>query len=676
MEGEGFEIRQIFEYELRRKLSMRAKTSTSEMSMLNNAFRFYDVNNTGNVGRNEWVRTFGKIGLNGFSEKDLLFLFDIYDINQVGLINYKNFTAYLYDQSTLQPVEQQQAAQMPQQQLQQPIANDVVETKAPIGDDVHVNNNNMSIQMQQQQQELQIPQQQQSFTCPTPAKNTVKQYFKQILDELRYKVNSKGGLTYYTFASKLKGYEDKIRKTISFEEFARALSEAQVNVDIKVCKDFFFIIDICDENNVSTDEILRLIKGPLSERRKMLIVNQFAMIDKDRLGFCPVTLLKNLYNADEHPEVKLGRKTPNEVYGEFIFSMDIYMNLKGLNEQIGFEDFIEYYHGISASIVDDNYFADMLNGVWNKAAIMPIEQEQMQRRRTPLMSPSPQQQVQHQQQLPMRQQQQQQMQEEGFFANSRRKSTPMANQQYQQHQVQQQQQPLINNQQPTPTPNRRFPNANLPRYNPINNTFTLPQNFNQPQHQLQQRQPQQPQVQMQQQPSNVLFKLRNILKCRGIKGIFGFQRMLKLLDKDNTHTLTQEQIQNLSDSYRLSLSQPEIAMLIANFAQPNTQSLNTDSLLQALIGQLSPFRINLVKQVFASIDVNGTGYISSNDIKSLFNAARHPEVVSNKRTEDEVLGEWLDNFEIFSEYNGTANIGERQVSFDEFLYFYSLISMS
>ena len=40
MEGEGFEIRQIFEYELRRKLSMRAKTSTSEMSMLNNAFRF------------------------------------------------------------------------------------------------------------------------------------------------------------------------------------------------------------------------------------------------------------------------------------------------------------------------------------------------------------------------------------------------------------------------------------------------------------------------------------------------------------------------------------------------------------------------------------------------------------------------------------------------------------
>ena len=695
MEGEGFEIRQIFEYELRRKLSMRAKTSTSEMSMLNNAFRFYDVNNTGNVGRNEWVRTFGKIGLNGFSEKDLLFLFDIYDINQVGLINYKNFTAYLYDQSTLQPLEQQQVAtQMPQQQQQQQqqqqlIMNDV-EVKAPIADDVQVNNNNMNIQLQQQQQQQlqqlqQQEQQQHGFTCPTPAKNSVKQYFKQILDELRYKVNTKSGITYYTFASKLKGYEDNIRKTISFDGFVRALSEAQVNVDIKLCKDFFFIIDICDENNVSTDEILRLIKGPLSERRKMLIVNQFAMIDKERLGYCPLGLLKSLYNADEHPEVKMGRKTPNEVYGEFIFSMDIYVNLKGLNEQIGFEDFIEYYHGISASIGDDNYFADMLNGVWNKATSVVMEQEHMQRRRTPMMSPPPQQQqqqqqmqmqIQQQQQLPMRQpqQQQQQMQDEGFFPNSRRKSTPMI------HQQQQQQPPQQSPQQPTP--NRRFPTAHLPRYNPISNTFTLPQNFNQPQLPPQQQHPhqqhQQPPIQMQQQqqPSNVLFKLRNILKCRGIKGIFGFQRMLKLLDKDNTHTLTQEQIQNLSDSYRLSLSPPEIAMLIANFSQPNTQTLNTDTLLQALIGQLSPFRINLIKQVFTSIDVNGTGYISSNDIKSLFNAARHPEVVSNKRTEDEVLGEWLDNFEIFSEYNGTANIGERQVSFDEFLYFYSLISMS
>ena len=509
MEGEGFEIRQIFEYELRRKLSMRAKTSTSEMSMLNNAFRFYDVNNTGNVGRNEWVRTFGKIGLNGFSEKDLLFLFDIYDINQVGLINYKNFTAYLYDQSTLQPLEQQQVAtQMPQQQQQQQqqqlLMNDV-EVKAPIADDVQVNNNNMNIQLQQQQQQQQLQQlqqqeqQQHGFTCPTPAKNSVKQYFKQILDELRYKVNTKSGITYYTFASKLKGYEDNIRKTISFDEFVRALSEAQVNVDIKLCKDFFFIIDICDENNVSTDEILRLIKGPLSERRKMLIVNQFAMIDKERLGYCPVGLLKSLYNADEHPEVKIGRKTPNEVYGEFIFSMDIYVNLKGLNDQIGFEDFIEYYHGISGSIGDDNYFADMLNGVWNKATSMVMQQEQMQRRRTPMMSPPPQQQqqqmqvqqqqqlpmrqqqqqqqmqVQQQQQLPMRQQQQQQMQDEGFFPNSRRKSTPMV------HQQQQQQQPIINlppqqqqQQQPPqqPTPNRRFPTAHLPRYNPISNTFT------------------------------------------------------------------------------------------------------------------------------------------------------------------------------------------------------------
>ena len=123
--SEGFEIRQMFEYEIHRKLSMRAKCSTSEMSMINNAFKFYDINNTGTVGKAEWVKVFGRIGLNGFSEKDLLFLFDIYDINQSGKINYKNFTAYLYDQGNFEPI----SAANVQQKIEAPQSTPVQQVK-------------------------------------------------------------------------------------------------------------------------------------------------------------------------------------------------------------------------------------------------------------------------------------------------------------------------------------------------------------------------------------------------------------------------------------------------------------------------------------------------------------------------------------------------------------------
>ena len=163
--SEGFEIRQMFEYEIHRKLSMRAKCSTSEMSMINNAFKFYDINNTGTVGKAEWVKVFGRIGLNGFSEKDLLFLFDIYDINQSGKINYKNFTAYLYDQGNFEPISATNENQQ-QKEINQPMP---VEIKEEPKQQVMNENNAM--------------------TCPTPMRNEVRRYFKSLVDALRYKIN-------------------------------------------------------------------------------------------------------------------------------------------------------------------------------------------------------------------------------------------------------------------------------------------------------------------------------------------------------------------------------------------------------------------------------------------------------------------------------------------------------
>ena len=309
----NFEIRQIFEYEIHRNLSMRAKTTTSEMSFLNNAFRFYDINNSGIIGKNEWIKAFAKIGLNGFSEKDLLLLFDIYDINKAGLINYKNFTSYLYDQADFQPVAKQHTQNTETIIKEQPTSINTV-----IG---NVN--------QQQYQPVPYEQNQmdmnQQYNCSTPSNESMKLYFKQIIDGVRSKVNTKCGLTFYIVASKLKDYEDKNSKMISFESLIQALKEAQVEIDYKMVREFYMIIDVCDENKVQTKEILRLFKGQLNEQRKSLIVNQFANIDKEKKGICSINLLKSVYNSNEHPEVKMSYKTPNDNYKEFLFCLNAFL---------------------------------------------------------------------------------------------------------------------------------------------------------------------------------------------------------------------------------------------------------------------------------------------------------------------------------------------------------------
>ena len=62
---------------------------------------------------------------------------------------------------------------------------------------------------------------------------------------------------------------------------------------------------------------------------------------------------------------KLGSNS--EVYDEFLFTFEVFCFMKNLgNEQeISYLDFVEYYTPISTSIINDNYFDDILLGAWN-----------------------------------------------------------------------------------------------------------------------------------------------------------------------------------------------------------------------------------------------------------------------------------------------------------------------
>ena len=98
------DLQQIFEYELKRKLSERAKTSSGEMKLLLNGFKFYDLDYTGIISKNQWIQGIFRTGLTGFNESDLNSLFSCYDKNNSGEIDYKNFCSFLYGREPLNPL--------------------------------------------------------------------------------------------------------------------------------------------------------------------------------------------------------------------------------------------------------------------------------------------------------------------------------------------------------------------------------------------------------------------------------------------------------------------------------------------------------------------------------------------------------------------------------------------
>jgi len=78
--------------------------------------------------------------------------------------------------------------------------------------------------------------------------------------------------------------------------------------------------------------------------------------------------LKGVYNAKNHPDVKLGKKTEEEVLSEFLDTFELHYSLshpESKNRRIDYEEFVEYYNNVSMSMEDDRYFELMMTNAWN-----------------------------------------------------------------------------------------------------------------------------------------------------------------------------------------------------------------------------------------------------------------------------------------------------------------------
>jgi Ca2+-binding EF-hand superfamily protein len=97
--------------------------------------------------------------------------------------------------------------------------------------------------------------------------------------------------------------------------------------------------------------------------------------------------------------------------------------------------------------------------------------------------------------------------------------------------------------------------------------------------------------------------------------------------------------------FRLKFSQDECRALFDSFDENDDGVLDFDELLRALKGQMNSNRKEMIKKAYAKIDYNGNGCLEIDDVRQSYNASNHPDVKSGKRTDDEILQEFLETFE-------------------------------
>lgn len=106
----------------------------------------------------------------------------------------------------------------------------------------------------------------------------------------------------------------------------------------------------------------------MSEYRGSLVLKAFAKLDRNGSGSVDIEDIRGVYNSSKHPAVVDGRKTSDQVLGEFLETFESHHNIMygGSNDNVvTLDEFIDYYMNISSSIDDDIYFAQMINSSWN-----------------------------------------------------------------------------------------------------------------------------------------------------------------------------------------------------------------------------------------------------------------------------------------------------------------------
>ena len=361
-------LRELFEYELYKILSL----SNNKNLILNNTFLIYDTNKTGYVDKNGWKLTFKNLGLTNFNDKEFDILFYIYDTNNSGLINYFNFCEYFSNLlfNISQNNYQQNLFHKNQNFQNSNLYNINQNLKTTNLDSLNSNNIKNNINFKEYSNKNNLIQ----YRFNIKNESEEKKYFESFIQLLKNEINS-NNMIYSYLSILLKNKQDPLDGTITYENFILCLNEAKINYSKINIKDFYQYLDIYNQNKVSIVEILNLLRGYLNDIRMKIIIEIFVYIDSERKNYIEVDKLKKLFNPNNHPYVILGIKNPNDIYKEFIFCLNNFIIYKGINNKISFDDFIEFFTGISATIKNDLIFNNMMNNIFNPINIFEKRNE-------------------------------------------------------------------------------------------------------------------------------------------------------------------------------------------------------------------------------------------------------------------------------------------------------------
>jgi len=147
------------------------------------------------------------------------------------------------------------------------------------------------------------------------------------------------------------------------------------------------------------------------------------------------------------------------------------------------------------------------------------------------------------------------------------------------------------------------------------------------------------------------------------------------MDDDNSKSLNKPEFNKALTDYKLGFTTAENAALFEYFDVDSSGTISYDEFIRAVRGPMNMSRKKVVAQAFKKLDADGNGWIDINDIRGVYKANKHPDVVSGKKTEDQILNEFLSTFELAHSMR-SGDAPNYVVTKEEFEEYYNNVSCS
>jgi Ca2+-binding EF-hand superfamily protein len=435
-----------------------------------------------------------------------------------------------------------------------------------------------------------------------------------LLERLRTRLAARGARGIIGIGRSFRIMDDDNSRSLSKAEFKKACRDYRLDIDDQEVDTLFTAIDRDRSGELDYDELIRAIRGPMNDFRKGFVQQAWRKLDRDGNGVLEVEDLIGVYSGKLHPDVRAGKKTEEEVLGEFLETFEMQLSIteeRSRDRKVTLDEFEEYYCNVSASIDDDRYFEVMMVNAWKLNGESPKKEAWAGSVSQPNYNPEA---------------------RRGAHYSSR--AAPFGT-----------------------SEDTEFATA----YRPATASRSeAPQGAR-------------PSTASSEQ---LVETLREKLKGRGARGLIGLARQFKIMDDDRSGSLDPQEFRKALKDFRVDVSDEDAQRLFTIFDPDRSGQVDYEEFLHRIRGVLNPARKALVQEVFAKLDRTGDGIVALEDIKGVYNASQHPDVRAGKKTEDDILGDFLDTFEQHHALFSQGQARDKRVTLDEFLEYYAHISAS